>query len=63
MVQSQPRQIVQLDPISKNTSQKKKIHIYRAGRVVQRESSEFKPQYCKKKETKRIKSPYHQVLP
>jgi hypothetical protein len=42
-VQSQPRQIVLQDPISKNPSQK------RAGRVAQGVDPEFKPQYCKNK--------------
>jgi hypothetical protein len=40
MVQSQPRQIVLRDPISKSLSQKW------AGGVVQDVGSEFKPQYC-----------------
>jgi hypothetical protein len=46
MVQSQPRQIVPRDPISKKPSQKK------AGRVAQGVGPEFKPQYLKKKKKK-----------
>jgi hypothetical protein len=45
-VQSQPRQIVPRDPISKNPSCTH-THKNRTGGVAQGEGPEFKPQYCK----------------